>query len=153
MIQIGSATKTIRLTHRYLGLFFAPAIVFFAFSGALQTFGLHEAARNGSYQPARWIVRIAQLHKKQTMQIPAPKNKSRVKATVPDPSADVTPKAAGENGRAKLALKSFVLVMSVALILTTVLGVVMAFRFGGNAGVVWAALLIGTLFPVAIAML
>ena len=33
--------KIVRLTHLYLGVFIAPAIVFFAFTGALQTLSFH----------------------------------------------------------------------------------------------------------------
>ncbi len=35
--------KKIRLLHRYLGLFFSPAILFFTFSGVIQTFNLQSA--------------------------------------------------------------------------------------------------------------
>jgi hypothetical protein len=62
-----------RKTHLYVGVFTAPAILFFALSGTLQTFSLHETAREGSYTPPRWILLFAQIHKKQTAQVPVPK--------------------------------------------------------------------------------
>ena len=65
-----SVLKTARLIHLYLGAFITPAILFFALTGILQTFSLHDAAKNGSYKPAYWIVALAQLHKKQTIQVP-----------------------------------------------------------------------------------
>ncbi len=34
--------KYTRLVHLYLGVFITPALLFFAFTGALQTFSLHE---------------------------------------------------------------------------------------------------------------
>lgn len=160
-----SATKTIRLVHRYLGLFFAPAIVFFSFSGALQTLGLHETSRGSSYVPPSWIVRMAQLHKKQTFYLPAPKIKAQA-ASVADPqdgsakhhSGERKKKAAigtrnSEDGTAKFALKGFVFVMSIALMLSTILGVIMALRYGGDARVVWMVVLSGVLFPIAVTML
>jgi hypothetical protein len=75
-----------RKTHLYIGVFTAPAILFFAFSGALQTFSLHDFARDGSYKPAKWIVILAQIHKKQITQVP------QKKAASPDASQAETPK-------------------------------------------------------------
>src|SRR3954464_5258966 len=57
--SIGSM-KTIRSLHYYLGVFFAPSIIFFAFSGALQTFSLHEGDNH-----AKWIEQMGEVHKNQ----------------------------------------------------------------------------------------
>jgi hypothetical protein len=57
----------VRLIHLYVGIFIAPAIVFFAFTGAIQ---IHVSAKSGAYKPANWIIRLAQLHKKQTTDLP-----------------------------------------------------------------------------------
>jgi hypothetical protein len=46
-----ASLKSIRTMHGYLGLFFAPTILFFAITGGLQMFGLHETARGSSYVP------------------------------------------------------------------------------------------------------
>ena len=48
--------QLLRQIHLYLGVFTAPAILFFALSGVLQTFGLHETTKDSSYKPARWIL-------------------------------------------------------------------------------------------------
>ncbi len=40
-----------RLVHLYIGVFIAPALLFFALTGALQTFSLHETTRGSSYKP------------------------------------------------------------------------------------------------------
>jgi len=55
--------KQIRQLHLYMGTLFAPAILFFAFTGALQTFGLHEGARGSNSTPPAWIAQLAQVHK------------------------------------------------------------------------------------------
>ncbi len=150
-------TNTIRLLHRYLGLFFAPVIVFFAFSGALQTFGWHETS-HGSHRPPEWLVKMAQLHKKQTFNVPPPKirekkdDKGELKPIVADESP-VVPGKNPDGDKTRSALKYFVFVMSIAFILTTILGVVMALRYRGNPRVVWTVILIGTLFPVAVMLL
>jgi len=147
----GSAMRTIRLLHRYLGLFFAPAILFFSFSGALQTFGWHETPRNRSYEPPAWIVRMAQLHKKQTLSVPVPKTKAP-KSPISDPPTDAVKKDTGDV-KMKLVLKCFVFVMSIGLMLSTVLGVIMALRYGKDARLIWALVLVGFLFPVAVALM
>jgi hypothetical protein len=41
--------KNLRLLHRYMGLFFSPAILFFAFSGGLQVFNLHKSDKSTGY--------------------------------------------------------------------------------------------------------
>jgi uncharacterized iron-regulated membrane protein len=46
--------KSTRLIHLYIGVFIAPALLFFAFTGALQTFSLHETTRGSSYRPPAW---------------------------------------------------------------------------------------------------
>src|SRR5437588_9008942 len=65
--------KAARDLHLYIGAFISPAILFFAFTGLLQTFSLHENAKDGNYKPPRWVLSVAQLHKKQTLQIPTRK--------------------------------------------------------------------------------
>ena len=60
--------KQIRQFHLYLGTFFAPVIFFFAFSDALQTFGLHESEKDGSYNAPAWIATMAQVHKDQRLE-------------------------------------------------------------------------------------
>src|SRR5438309_1581798 len=95
--------KTIRQLHLYLGLFFAPSIIFFAFTGALQTFSLHENKHPGDHHP-QWIATLASVHKDQELPVkrppkaqapakkkaneePAKKEMSQEKA-VEDPGAD-----------------------------------------------------------------
>ena len=62
--------RLIRKTHLYFGLFISPALLFFAFTGALQTFSLHETTRGRDYTPPQWAVVWSQIHKKQTWIVP-----------------------------------------------------------------------------------
>ena len=55
--------KTIRKLHLWIGLLFAPSIIFFALSGALQILGLHEG-RDAS----PLIAKLAQIHKDQSVE-------------------------------------------------------------------------------------
>src|ERR1700761_1336727 len=64
----------LRRLHLYLGVFTAPAILFFAFTGALQPFSLQETAHDSSYKPQRWMMVLAEIHKKQTDRLPPAKS-------------------------------------------------------------------------------
>jgi hypothetical protein len=134
-----------------MGLFFSPAILFFAFSGAVQTFNLHEVNTHTGYVPPTWVVEMAQIHKKQTTVLT--KEKSKSKQPEPESGDPVPKKKAAHPEKSALPLKCFVLVMSIGLIVTTLLGIYMAFRFGGNRRLSWGMLIGGTLLPIAMLLL
>ena len=123
--------RRVRQYHFYLGMFFAPAILLFALSGALQTFRLQEAKGYGGTPPG-WIVWMARVHKDQSL----PREK-REAARLPKPSA--APAAAARDGgdrpptqsspptrSSPLPLKIFVALMSVGLLASAILGIVIA---------------------------
>jgi hypothetical protein len=169
-----STLKYIRLTHLYLGVFIAPALIFFAFTGALQTFSLHETTRGSSYKPPAWAVVLAQIHKKQTPVVfkrpPAPdakpdsKSASRPAADAPDskpraaeapPSA---PKPADANAPAPpkhnpLPLKIFFLLVAIGLFTSTLTGLYMSYKFIRNKVLVTALLVAGTVIPLLMILL
>src|ERR1700693_2480250 len=68
-----SLLKLGRQLHLYIGVFSAPALLFFAFSGALQTFSLHQAEPGSNYKPPKWIAFMGEIHKRQMPQLPRPK--------------------------------------------------------------------------------
>jgi hypothetical protein len=100
-VRTGSrAHALLRLTrkvHLYFGVFISPALLFFAFTGALQSFSLHEQTRGSNYKPPAWIATLAQLHKKQTTEVfrrpqpngPGPGEQSRNQSTAG--AADANP--------------------------------------------------------------
>ena len=45
-----------RLFHLYSGVFFTPALLFFAFTGAAQSLNFHESARGPGYMPPAILV-------------------------------------------------------------------------------------------------
>jgi hypothetical protein len=79
--------RVCRLIHLYLGIFTAPALIFFAFTGALQTFSLHETTRGSTYKPPAWAVTLGQIHKKQTPVVPVRKRPVEA-AAAPDVRAE-----------------------------------------------------------------
>ncbi|NVD71844.1 hypothetical protein HUX88_14975 [Duganella sp. BJB1802] len=113
---------TLRQLHRYLGVFFTPAIVFFAFSGALQTFDLHKGAHRGDPPTYPWIAAMATLHKDQEVYEP-PKPKAPAAASAPAAAA----KAAAPEEHVNMPLKLFVVALAVGLCLSSLAGLYIAF--------------------------
>lgn len=148
--------KFTRQFHLYLGAFTAPALLFFAFTGGLQAFGLHEAHRGSDYRPPAWLATMAQLHKKQTMAVPAHKRHPPpvAKEQAAAPRADA-PAAAGPAPRAPSAwpLKIFVALVALGLFLSTLSGIYMAYRYTRNKRLVSLALVAGVVVPVLLALL
>src|SRR4051812_47543434 len=122
--------RLLRRYHHYLGLFFAPMILLFAFSGALQTFRLQEEKGYGGTPPG-WIVWIASIHKDSRLPTPrgeeASKPRLQIGASRPDaPKVDAAKPTAAVRRPYTLPLKIFVVLLSLALIASTILGVVIA---------------------------
>ena len=114
--------KTLRQLHLYLGVLFAPLLLFFAATGAWQLFGLHQNSKDGNYTAPAYFSAPAAIHK--NSHLPG------------------TPKTA------PTLMKWFSLAAAVGMIATTVLGLAMAFRFTAKTSRVWACLAAGTLVPV-----
>jgi len=115
--------KAMRNIHLYLGVFFAPLLMFFLISGSWQAFNLHEASKDGSYKPPAIIKSLSQVHK----------NQRWVDGKmVPKPS---------------VPFQFLILLMSVGLLVTTILGIVMAFKYT-KPWIVWSCLFFGFIIPV-----
>jgi hypothetical protein len=134
-----------------MGLFFSPAILFFTFSGGLQVFNLHKPDKSTGYVPPAWILEMAQIHKSQTLRLP--KEKSKPKQDESASRDPATRMKAAQPRESTLPFKSFVLVMSVGLMATTLLGIYMAFRLGGDGRLIWGMLAGGMLIPIAMLLL
>jgi hypothetical protein len=155
--------KYLRLIHLYTGVFIAPALLFFAFTGALQTFSLHETTRGSSYKPPAWAVMLAQIHKKQTSTIPVkklpPADKQADKATQekaqtsPTPPTEA-PKPSGEaTTKNPLPLKCFFLLVSIGLFVSTLSGLYMSYKYIRNRRLITLMLLGGIIVPVLLTVL
>jgi hypothetical protein len=114
--------KAMRSVHLYLGVFFAPLLLFFLISGSLQTFNLHQASKDGSYKPPAIIKSFSQVHKDQRWVNGT---------TVPQPS---------------IPFRCLIVLMSAGLLVTTILGIVMAFKYT-KGWIVWVLLLMGIVVP------
>ena len=114
--------KVMRSVHLYLGVFFAPLLFFFLISGSWQIFGLNHASKDGSYEPPAIIKTLSQVHKNQRWV----DNKK-----VPPPS---------------MSFRFLIILMSVGLLATTILGIIMSFKYA-RAGIVWSCLALGFIIP------
>jgi len=155
--------KYIRLTHLYIGVFIAPALLFFAFTGALQTFSLHETTRGSNYKPPAWAVMLGQIHKKQTPIVPVRKTPLQDKpadrtatgrratqekpqsppAVESQPATSTAPKPHNA-----LPLKCFFLLVAIGLFVSTLSGLYMSYKYIRNRLLITCILLAGIIVPV-----
>ena len=118
--------KLLRRIHLFLGCFFAPLLLFYLATGWYQTVNpqrLKSTAEAESFAQKFRVVHTDQIY--------------------PETGA------IRQGGSPKL-FQTLVVVMSVALILTTVLGLVLAFRFSRSLWPVVLSLVLGILAPVLV---
>lgn len=160
--------KFTRQLHLYLGVFTAPMLLFFAVTGGLQTFSLHETTRGSSYAPPAWLASMAQFHKKQTTVVPVRKQRPPEAAA---PAADVHPAAAASAARPAGAvadahaarapddararpkknlwpMKIFFGLVALGLLLSVLTGLYMSYRYTRKPVLVSAVLVAGILVPI-----
>ncbi len=138
---------TIRQLHRYLGVFFTPAIVFFAFSGALQTFNLHKGAHRGDPPTYPWIAAMASLHQDQELyEAPAPKPA----IAAPAEGAKPKPEAEQPEEHSSMPLKLFVVALAIGLCASSLAGLYIAFSNPRVRLPVGLTLAAGMLLPVTL---
>lgn len=141
--------KATRSTHLYLGVFFAPALLFFAFTGGLQSFSLHEATRGSSYTPPAWLATMAQLHKKQTTVKPAKKRPATIDAGASS-TAQMSAPVAAKPQKNLLPMKIFFALVALSLFLSTLSGLYMACRYSRNARRISLIFAAGVIVPLCL---
>jgi hypothetical protein len=129
-----------RLAHFYLGVFFAPLVIFFAISGTLQVFKLHESYRATPGSQGDWIAWFGQFHKEQAW---IPPRVAPAKAPQGGPPREKEPVWAKP-------MKWLVGLMGVALGATTLLGLYIAFNYPRRRRGFLIALAAGILLPLAL---
>ena len=138
--------KVFRQIHLYTGIFLSPALLFFALTGALQTFSLHEPTRGSDYRPPTWIVTLSQLHKHQTTTIPIRKPRPTSEAPKPTRHADVPPSPEPPQ-KSHLPMKIFFLLVAIGLFTSTLTGIFMSYKFTRNRLLVTTLLFAGVIVP------
>lgn len=132
-----ATNRRLRAIHHYLGVFFAPAIVFFAVSGGLQTFRLNEASGYGGPPPA-WMVWVASVHKNQTTPRPPPHDAGGRPRRGAGPA---------EPRRSILLLKVFTAIMALGLTASALLGIAIALSVRSLRRGALIMLALGTVLP------
>lgn len=146
--------KSFRALHLYLGVFTAPALLFLAFTGALQSVNLHEAARGGDYKPPAWVASIAHMHKKQSFEVPV--KRASPQSSIANPGAasnasrpvranDKPPLAPGK--RNPWPMRIFFVLVSLSLILSTLTGIYIGWRHTRHRRRYGATLVAGVVVP------
>ena len=113
--------KRLRRIHTYLGCFFAPLLLFFLLSGWYQT--VTPNRQKGHGELGDWKARLTSVH---------------VDSIYPTESA---------NSYSPTLFRALVVVMALALIVTLLLGVIMAVRFTPKKWPVWTSLAMGIVIP------
>jgi hypothetical protein len=137
-----SVRRWLRQIHLYVGVAIAPSVLFFALTGMLQLFSLHEP--HGDYRPAPVIEKLGMLHKDQVFALkPKPPRPATARASQPQPGPRPS----------VLALKVFFLTVAVGLTLSTLLGLWMALTQARHKAVVMALLGLGVFVPLVLVLL
>jgi hypothetical protein len=143
-------SSTLRRWHAYVGLFIAPSVLFFALTGTIQIFNLHEA--HGSYHPAVLLEKLSAVHKDQVFEEPHDQSAPDHDATHAaagggdQPAADEEEKPSGST----YALKWFFTVVSLGLIGSTLIGIWMGTTQIRQKGLAWTLLIVGVLVPIGL---
>lgn len=113
----------LRQIHLYLGCLFAPLLIFFAVTGSWQIFNWHESDRQpGGYVAPEMLSALSNIHK--NAHIPPTKRNS------PAP------------------VRYFMFAAAIGLVATTIIGVIMAYRFSRRPMTATICLVSGTVVPV-----
>jgi hypothetical protein len=113
--------KSLRAVHLYLSCLFAPILIFFAVTGSWQLFNWHESTKDKTYTAPPTLAALSFVHKD---------------AHIP-----------GTPGRNPTPLRYFMLASAIGLVATTMIGIVMAYRFSRRPLVATICLLTGIALP------
>src|SRR5205814_6128012 len=114
--------KTLRRVHLYRGCFFAALLIFYVATGWYQT--VNPDRRKGVSDSTELVSRLSRVH---------------VEQYYPTESA---------TGYRTRLFRALVVIMAVALNVTVILGIILAFRTSRDKWPVWLALALGIVLPV-----
>ncbi len=141
----------IRRVHAYLGLFIAPSVLFFALSGGLQLFSLHQA--HGGYHPPAFVETLGNLHKDQVLSKP-----DEHEGAPPGAAHAAGPKAPDHKDRddeagpraSTLVLKWFFEAVAAGLAVSTLIGLWIGLSVTRTPRLSWGFLIAGAALPLLI---
>lgn len=161
---------TARQIHTYVGAAIAPSVLFFALTGIVQIFSLHEA--HDAYRPPAVLIALGSVHKHQTLASPKAHRRSEAggeTAKGGKPGTAATDKLASAAANApvrqganaatspamiKVYLLKWVFVfVALGLAVSTCIGVYLSLRFARRPAVIWALLIGGLALPLALLLI
>jgi hypothetical protein len=129
----------LRRIHTWVGMLIAPSVLFFATTGSLQLYSLHEA--HGGYTPPPLFVALGSLHKDQKLPAPRRAEPGPAKARPQGHHAEPPPRTATQ------LLKIVFLGVAAGLVLSTLLGLWMALQDRVRRRTNLVLLTVGALLP------
>ena len=142
--------KSIRRVHAWLGVLFAPSIIFFALSGVFQLYGMNDTEPGES---PGLIAKMGMVHTHQTATIP--QRAPRPQTALPAPQAELMKTVA--DGVVKkparpstLPLTLFFTLMAISLIISSALGLWIAFTSKRDRALHVGLLAAGIVLPIVL---
>jgi hypothetical protein len=139
------ANWLVRQLHVYLSVFVAPSLIFFAGTGAFQTFRIPDRP-----QAPVLLQKLARLHRDDVFAVKPARPKR-------PPGAEAARKAEPRKPEPRKAstevLKWFFSLSSVAMVISALLGVWIALTQHRQRGLMWSLLIAGTAAPVLLVVL
>jgi hypothetical protein len=167
------SSMTIRRWHSYIGLFIAPSVLFFALTGAVQIFSLHES--HGDYKPLAIVEKLSSVHKDQVFALghhhdkPAPGADADTPHTdrpsppsadtpsLPDAGTQLPPGAKDDDDdKTELStwmLKGFFLGVALCLSVSTAFGLWMGLTQTRQKRLAYALVIAGAVIPAGLLLL
>jgi hypothetical protein len=138
--------RLVRKTHLYLGLFISPALLFFAFTGAVQMLSLHEAGGR-SYNPPAVLAELGQIHKHAGIATPVPDASAKADKAGPISKSPKLEATLASKQRQHLPMKIFFVLVAVGLLTSTATGIYMSYKYERNRLLVTGTLAAGIAIP------
>lgn len=142
--------QKLRRWHLYVGVFLAPSILFFAFSGFIQVVGWQDQ-RNPP--PPGWVSWMAGIHKHQAVPKPRPAAPAKPAANKPQAAGEKHDGEHEDHDKGFSLLKPFALLTALGLLVSTLIGLAVALGTPATrrrSGIVLAA---GVVVPVLLLVL
>ena len=148
----------VRQVHTWLSVFIAPSILFFAVTGAVQIYKLHE--NHGTYAAPLILQELGAVHKEGVFE--ADKKHGPPPGAAKAPAAPAQASAAAQADKAPAAppkkrptppsitaLKAFFLLVSIVLVVTTLVGLWMVAKYSRDKKLCAILFAAGILVPLA----
>ena len=141
---MGQTPRTVRPSlrqlHIYLSFLVAPCLIFFAVTGAFQTFRISDEKT----APVL-LQKLARVHRDDVFALKpaAPPKAEGAKAKAPKPAAAPKP----SDGLTTVLVKWYFVAMSILMVTTALIGLWMGLAYSRDRKILWLLLLAGTAVP------